>query len=65
MYEDPRKQRQRETVINECRRRGLKLAQTGLAWRITGVGVSLLVADLANLDTQSLTSYQPRKPDRA
>ena len=61
MYEDPRKQRQRETVINECRRRGLKLAQVGLAWRISGPGVSLLCADLGDLSPDSLAPYQPRK----
>jgi len=61
MYEDPRRQKQRDVMRDECRRRGLKLVQTGLAWRITGVGVDMSVADLAMLDAEALAPYQPRK----
>ena len=65
MYEDPRRQKQRDVMRDECRRRGLKLAQTGLAWRITGPGVSLLCRDLADVSLDSLSPYMPQKPDRA
>jgi hypothetical protein len=56
-----RKQVQRDQVKQECARRGLKLAPAGLAWRITGPGVSLLCADLSDVSIDSLAPYMPRK----
>ena len=56
-----RKQIQRELIVHECARRGITVKQKGHAYVLTGVGVDLLTADLANLDIHALAPYQPRK----
>ena len=58
MQDDPRKQRQREAIRAECQRRGIKVETRGNAFSLTGPGVSLLAADLANLDANDLRPYQ-------
>jgi hypothetical protein len=58
---DQRKQRQRETIMNECRRRGVVVEERGECYLLHGPGVDLAVADLANLDMQDIEPYMPRK----
>ena len=56
-----RKQQQRELILAERVRRGIKVEPRGNAFALTSPGVDLLVADLAMLDTEALAPYQPRK----
>jgi len=59
MHEDPRKQQQREAVKAECAQRGITIAPRGNGWKLRGLGVDLVVSDLANLDANDLAPYQP------
>lgn len=54
----------REEVRKEIERRGLRCIQQGKAWRVFGIEVDLLVADLAALDVASLQPYRPRKQSK-
>ncbi len=63
--EDPRKQRQREAVKLACASRGIKIERREQCFRLTGPGVSVLCADIADLSETDLTPYQPRKHGEA
>ena len=65
MYEDPRKQIQRDVILAECARRGIRLEQKGQAYLLTGPGVYVLAADLALLSETDLHAFVPRTEKQA
>jgi len=57
---DQRQQR-RETIKAECAQRGIAIEQRERCYLLHAPGVSLMAADLADLDTKDLAPYMPRK----
>jgi hypothetical protein len=55
-----RKQKQREAIRAEAARRGITITQRGQGYELKGVGVSLRVLDLAQLDAHDLVPYVSR-----
>ena len=60
MLHDEHKKRQREAIRAECQKRGITVARRGNAFSLSGPGVSILAADLANLDENDLRPCQPQ-----
>lgn len=58
---DQRKQLQRDVILAECTKRGIKVEQRERSYLLQGVGVHVLAADLADLDSKDLVPYTPRK----
>lgn len=54
---DPR----RTMILAECRRRGLKVEPVGQAFRVSGPGICLLVADVLSRTPADLRPYLPQK----
>jgi len=48
-------------ILAECRRRGLKVEPVGQAFRVSGPGICLLVADVLSRTPADLRPYLPQK----
>lgn len=54
-------EQRRQRVRQECQERGIAIRQRGKAWHLSGPGIDLLTADLANVEPSLLKPYQPRE----
>jgi hypothetical protein len=55
-----RKQKQREAIRQEAARRNITITTRGLGYELKGVGVSLMVLDLAHLTSGDLVPFVSR-----
>ncbi len=53
------KSRKLAAVMDEIEKRGLKVTKVGVAYKVTGPGVSVLTSDLAYLTVDALKPYFP------
>ncbi len=60
-----RKQRQREAIRAEAARRNITITARGKGYALRGVGVSLDVIDLAQLDSNDLVPFVSRESREA
>ena len=56
--QDERQQRQREEIRVECARLGITITPRGNAWKLQGLGVDIVVTDLALLTATDLVPCQ-------
>lgn len=56
-----RRQAQRDLIRAECSKRHIKVSPRGQGYLLTGIGVRLMCADLADLGETDLQPYLPRK----
>jgi hypothetical protein len=61
MYDDPRLEVKRQSIIAACAHRGIRIEQRGACYRLRGPGVDLKAVDLANLTLADIEPYCPRR----